>query len=83
MSLALTSKVPLNNPQKARPLLIKFGKPNTPVSIIDTLAYFSSSGNISWIGFDIENKIESFDTNFTISDITHLGADAPIKNLLY
>ena len=79
ISVALTSKAPLNIPGNAKTLFIWLGKSERPVPITFAPAFLASSGKISGVGLAIANNIESEFIEVTISFDTMLGAETPIN----
>ena len=79
ISLALTSKAPLNTPGNASTLLIWFGKSLLPVEITLAPPALASSGKISGVGFAHAKMIASLFMVLTISVVTAPGADTPIN----
>ena len=76
---ARPSKAPLKMPGKATTLLTWLGKSLRPVPTTLAPAAFAASGRISGTGFAMANKMESLFMEETISGVTILGAETPIK----
>ena len=83
MSVALTSKAPLNIPGNTNTLLIWLGKSERPVATTLAPPALATSGIISGVGLAIAKIIGSFAIVFTISAVTRFGADTPMNTSLF